>query len=334
MRLACLCLAALVLVGCSKESPAPAPSSGGAPALTKVRLKMDWYPQAEHGGFYQALAKGYYKEAGLDVDILPGGPGPLVPQIVLGGDADIGVVESDALIQNVAIGLPFVLVGTYMQHDPQSILVHDDSPVKSLADLDGHTVMAAPGVDWISYIQAKYKIQFKLIPLNFGLAQFMADKGFIQQCFITNEPYYVAKNGGKARALLIADSGFNPYRALFTTQRYARENPAVLKAFVAASIRGWQDYMTQDPGPADALILARNKEMTQEFLTYSREAMRKYALILGKPELGERTGMMTAKRLFEISQTLADLKIIPTALPVEKFASFDFLPPDLQALAR
>ena len=334
MRLACLFLAALLVVGCSKESPVPPTSPGAAPALTKVRLKMDWYPQAEHGGFYQALAKGYYKEAGLDVEIIPGGPGPLVQQLVLGGEAEIGVAESDALVRNVSSGLPFMIVGVYMQHDPQSILVHDDSPVKSLADLNGHSVMAEPGTDWISYLEAKYKIEFKLIPLNFGLAQFMADKGFIQQCFITNEPYYVAKNGGKARALLIADSGFNPYRALFSTQRYSRENPAALKAFVAASIRGWQDYMTGDPAPADALILARNNQMTQEFLTYSREAMRKYSLILGKPELGERTGMMTAKRLAEVSQTLADLKIIPAALPVEKFATFEFLPPELQALAR
>ena len=336
MRLFALLLAGILLGGCAKPAPTPvaADSAATAPALIKLRLQTDWYPQAEHGGFYQALAKGYYKDVGLDVEILPGGPGPLVTQKILAGIADISIGASDSIIYNVSSGLPFLIIGDYMQHDPQAILVHADSPITTFEQLDGQTIMAVPGSDWILYLKARYKMDFKLIPSNFGIAQFMADKTFIQQCFITNEPYFTAQNGVKSRALLIADSGFEPYRILFTTQRFAREHPEALKKFVAASVRGWADFMTGDPTPGKKLILEKNDKMTAAFMDYSIAAMKASYLVTGRPGSGEQTGLMTAKRLGEQSQLLADLKIISAPVPLDKFVSFDFLPPELQALAK
>ena len=119
-------LALGLLSGCGKSA---APAAPGAPALTKLRLQTDWFAETEHGGFYQALAKGYYREAGLDVEILPGGPGPIVQQKIIGGVADAGIGTSDALIVNVGSNLPFLVVGAYLQHDPQGILLHEENPV-------------------------------------------------------------------------------------------------------------------------------------------------------------------------------------------------------------
>jgi NitT/TauT family transport system substrate-binding protein len=315
---------ALLVAGCSR----PAPTAPGA--LPRIRFKTDWYAQAEHGGFYQAVARGYYRDAGIDVDIVPGGPGVLVPQIMLAGQVDIAMGASDDMVLWASKGLPFVVVGVYMERDPQAILVHEDGPVKTFADLNNRTIMAVQGENWIEYLKAHYHIDFNLIPSNFGIAQFMADKGFIQQCFVTNEPYYVRKNGGHPRTLLIADSGFSPYRVLYTTQRYLKEHPTEVRAFVAASLRGWDDFMNADPSPAKALIAKVNENMSDEFMDFSIKAMRDEHIVAGRPELGERPGLMTRRRMQDQVDVLLQLKIIPELIPLDRFVRFDFMPPDLQ----
>jgi len=318
---------AAALPGCTR--PAAQPPAGAAP-LPKVRFKTDWYPQAEHGGFYQALARGFYREAGIDVEIIPGGPGVLVSQLILAGQADLAMGRSDDMIVWVSQGAPFVIVGVYMERDPQAILVHEDDPVRTFADLNGRTVMGVPGSNWIEYIKVHNHIDFRLIPSNFGIAQFMADKTFIQQCFVTNEPFFVRKNGGHPRTLLMSDSGFRPYRIIYTTQRYAREHPAEVRAFVAASLRGWDDFMNGDPSPGKALIAAGNESMSGAFMDYSIGAMRDGHIVAGKPGDGERLGLMTRRRLQEQVDDLAQLKIIPELIPVDKFARFDLMPAELQ----
>ena len=319
---------AAVLAACSRPAP---PAGAGAAPLPKVRFRADWYPQAEHGGFYQALARGFYREAGIDVDILPGGPGVLVSQVILAGRADLAMGRSDDMIVWVSQGAPFVIVGVYMEQDPQAILVHEEDSVRSFADLNGRTIMGVPGSNWIEYIKVHYHIDFQLIPSNFGIAQFMADKRFIQQCFVTNEPYFVRKNGGHPRTLLMSDSGFRPYRILYTTQRYLREHPAEVRAFVAASLRGWDDFMNGDPKPGRALILASNQGMTDEFMDYSMKAMRDERIVSGRPGDGDRPGLMTRRRLQAQVSDLAQLGIIPELIPVDKFARFDLMPVDLQS---
>jgi NitT/TauT family transport system substrate-binding protein len=329
-RAAPLLGAALLLAcGCSKQ----AGPAADAP-LPKVRLKTDWYPQAEHGGFYQAVAKGYYRQVGIDVEIVPGGPGVLVPQILLAGQVDIAIGRSDDIFVWGSQGLPLVIVGVYMERDPQAILIHDESPVRTFADLNNRTIMGVPGSNWIAYLKLHYHIDFRLIPSNFGIAHFMADPTFIQQCFVTNEPFFVRKNGAHPRTLLMSDSGFKPYRVLYTTQRYLRDHAPQVRAFVAASLRGWDDFMTGDPSPAKALIAENNENMSQEFMEYSIQAMRDYHIVSGKPETGDRLGLMTRERLQEQMDDLAQLKIIPGLLPIDRFARFDLMPPDVHAGAR
>ena len=325
---------AAILSGCSKSTPVNLPEEGGVKANARIRFKTDWYPQAEHGGFYQAQAKGYYREAGIDVDIVPGGPGVLVPQLMLAGEVDVAVGRSDDVAVFVSKGLPFVIVGAYMERDPQAILVHDESPVRSFADLNDRSIMGVPGSNWIDYIKTHYHIDFRLIPSNFGIAQFMADKDFIQQCFVTNEPYYVMKNGGHPRTLLMSDSGFRPYRILFTTQGYLKNHEAQVRAFVAASIHGWDDFMNGDPSPGKALIAKSNPNMSDEFMEYSMKAMRDSHIVAGKPEDGEKIGLLTRKRMEEQVNDLVQLKLIQQLIPIDKFVRFDLLPADLQSAAK
>ena len=327
-------LSAALLAGCSKPAPTAPSAGGGDAALPRIRFKTDWYPQAEHGGFYQAAARGFYRDAGIDVDILPGGPGVLVPQLMLSGQADIAMGRSDDIIAFADQGLPFVIVGVYMEHDPQAILVHDGDSVRTFADLDNRTIMAVPGVHWIDYLKLRYHINLRQIPSNFGIAQFMSDETFIQQCFVTNEPYYVRKNGGRPRTLLLSDSGYDPYRIMFTTQGFLRDHPEEVRRFIAASLHGWDDFMNGDPSPGKALIAKRNPNMSNEFMEYSIKAMRDAHIISGKPELGEHTGMMRRARMQEQVDALAELKIIPKSIPLERIVRYDLLPGELQPAAR
>jgi NitT/TauT family transport system substrate-binding protein len=327
-------LAALLLAGCSRTAPPSLPDTDAPAAPEKIRFKTDWFPQAEHGGFYQAEAKGFYKDAGIDVDIVPGGPGVIVPQLLLSGQVDLAMGRSDDVIVWAQQDLPFVIVAVYMERDPQALLLHDDDPAKTFADLDNRSIMAEPSVHWMDYLRFKYHIVLRQIPLNYGIAGFMADKTFIQQCFVTSEPFYVRKNGGHPRTLMLSESGYNPYRVIFGTQAFVKAHPEAVRRFIAASLRGWDDFMNGDRSAAKARISKLNENMSDDLIEYSVQAMRDDHVIYGKPDEGERLGLMTRKRMQEQVEELAELKIIPQLLPLGKFVRFDLLPPPLQAAAQ
>ena len=295
--LGCLLLAVVWASGCSK-SPGPSTSADqGSPAAgaqpLKVVFQLDWYPAPEHGGEYQALVRGYYRGAGLDVTISPGGPGSYGIQKVATGRAELSMGACDDVVRAVSRGAPLLIVGAHMEHNPQAIMVHDDSPVKSLGDLGGKSVMCVAGSTWIDYLQNHYGITFSVLPTDYGLARFMADKDFIQQCFITNEPFYTELHGVKARALLIADAGYDPYRVIFTSKSFAREHPEAVRAFVSATIRGWIDFMHGDASEARARIQADNPSQSKALMDYSIAAMRRYQLVEGDPAKGESAGLIT-----------------------------------------
>jgi NitT/TauT family transport system substrate-binding protein len=221
-----------------------------------------------------------------------------------------------------------------MERDPQALLLHDADPAKTFADLDNRSIMAEPSVHWMDYLRIKYHITLRQIPLNYGIAAFMADKTFIQQCFVTDEPFFVRKNGGHPRTLLLSESGYNPYRVIFGTQAFVKAHPEAVRRFIAASLRGWDDFMNGDRSAAKSRISKLNENMTDEFMEYSIQAMRDDHIVYGKPEEGEKLGLMTPKRMQEQVDVLAQLKIIPQLLPLGKFVRFDLLPAPLQPAAR
>lgn len=313
-------LPALLLTGCAKRDAAD------QPALRKVVLQTDWFPQAEHGGFYQALAKGYYREAGLDVEILSGGPGAAIKLKVAKGEADFGMLRSDDTALAVSRGLPLVLIGATMQHDAEALLIHENSPVRDFKDLDGRTIMAPVSMAWIPFIQKKYGIKFSLIPTTYGLAAFLGDKEFIQSCFLTSEPFYARQKGVAVRTLPLTEAGYDIYQGIVCRRGLIRAEPEVVRAFLAASIKGWRDYLTGDPTLAHTLILARNGNMSQAQLDYSRQALIDYSLVAGHPEKGEDIGQLDLKRVQAEIDVLREFKILETPLRAEDFATTEFLP--------
>ncbi|MEM1222995.1 MAG: ABC transporter substrate-binding protein [Verrucomicrobiota bacterium] len=326
--LSLLCLKLVFLFnGCGGSEPT---SEGG---LTTITLQTDWYAQAEHGGFYQAVVNGYYEEVGLDVKITQGGPNAFVTQKVASRAADFAIGRSDDIIIQIARGIPLVIVSSFMQHDPQALLIHASSEVQDFKDLDGKTVMTTPGAVFLDVIRKKFDIEVNVTPLDYGMSRFINDPDFIQQCFITNEPYYMAKEGIETRTLLLADTGFDPYRIIYANRSYASKNPEIVKAFVAASIKGWNSYMAGPRDKANAMIAPLNPKMSDEFLAYSHQTMEANKLIGGRGETPV-TGLILKSRIDDQLKMLRESDLLDKEVSAEEVAPLVYLPPELQNLAQ
>lgn len=264
-----------------------------AMALDKVRFVTDWKAQAEHGGFYQAKAKGYYEEEGLDVEIIQGGASVNVPLLLGSEQVEFGIGSNSFIPLNMAAeGVPAVAVAAIFQKDPQVLITHPRDDVKSIADMKGKPIMisdAAAGAYWI-WLKATFGFDDSQIrKYTYNLAPFLTDETAIQQGYITSEPYQIEKEGGfKPLLFLLADEAYPSYANLIlATDKIAMERPLLVAKFVRASIRGWVDYLTGDPTPGNALIKADNPEMTDDVLASAIAKMNEYKLVGDKP--GEMT---------------------------------------------
>jgi NitT/TauT family transport system substrate-binding protein len=296
-----LFLATLFILGCRHSS--------GQTGLTKVTLQADWYPQPEHGGFYTALVKGYYKDEGLDLTIQPGGPFVSVEKQVSTGAAQFGMSSSDIILESVADGQPLVAVAATMQRDPQGIMVRKDSPIHSFADLNGHMVAIKTGSTWFAYIAKRFQLtNVHEVPAMMNVANFVADPQYIQQAFATSEPFFAHQAGIETRVLLTSDAGYDPYRVMFTTHELLRQHPEVVAKFVRASLKGWSDYLN-DPSAAHAAIAKLNPALSPDWMEFSWQALRDGHFVTGADSNGAQLGAMNAERWSTMYKQLMDVKV-------------------------
>lgn len=295
---------AFLIAGCHGNQAAPV---GG---LRPIQLQLDWYPQPEHGGFFAAQLLGYYKAEGLDVALLPLPQYGSAAQLVASGKADLGLGSSDAILEWNSNGLPLVAVSATMQHDPQAVMVHNDSPIHEFKDLEGHTIAAQTGATWLKYVTRRYNLQnVRQVPSTLSIANFLADRGYVQQIFVTSEPFFARQAGAQVRTLLISSSGYDPYRVSFTTRDFAVQHPDLVAKFVRASIRGWKAYLA-DPTATDALLLKLNPALNPAQETYSAQALRDDGFIAGSNPGGAPTGHMTAARWQALYEQLKSLGVL------------------------
>jgi NitT/TauT family transport system substrate-binding protein len=183
-----------------------------------------------------------------------------------------------------------------MQHDPQAVMVHKNSPIHDFKDLEGHTIAAQTGATWLKYVISRYNLhQVKQIPSTLSVANFLAEPNYVQQIFITSEPFFAKQAGAEVRTFLISTSGYDPYRVQFTTRDFAAQHPDVVAKFVRASMRGWQQYLSS-PGPTNAHLLSLNPALNAEQEAYTAQALRDGGFITGEDRSGTQIGRMTAAR--------------------------------------
>lgn len=328
-RLLAALTACLALTACDKKSPADS-SAPGMPAPTKIIVQLDWVAEPEHGGFYQAAAKGFFKDAGLEVELIPGGPNAFVTQKVATNQAQIGQGDSTNTLLAIAQDLPVIQIAAVFQNDPSVFMLHRDNPVTRFEDLAGKTVMARAEWAFLPYLKNKYKIDFNLIPQNYSVANFVANKDLIQQGYYIAEPYHIIKAGGEMPRFLYAwDAGFDAYAVLLANKTWLAAHPAQARAFVAAYIRGWNDYLVNDPTPAHELMKKANANNTDEFMMFSRKMIIDEKLVTGRaPTDGPATiGRITRERFQTQINQLEELNILSKGkVTVDQAMTTDYLP--------
>ncbi len=259
-----------------------------AAALDKVSFGTNWLAEAEHGGFYQAVADGTYSKYGLDVTIVQGGPQSPNEALLISGKVDFYMGSPTQLYDDVKNGVPMISVAAIFQKDPQILMAHPDAGINTFADLakadtifmgnDGFTTFFA----WMKQnFQGFHDEQFK--PYTFNPAPFMADKNSAQQGYVTSEPFAVehADGGFTPQVFLLADAGFDPYATLIeTSQKLVGSNPDMVQRFVDATIIGWYNYLYGDNTAANALIKKDNSEMTDDQIAFSIAQMKKYGIVV------------------------------------------------------
>src|ERR1700740_391844 len=260
-----------VLIG-AVLSTAIAFAAAGSAAAEEVSFGTDWKAEAEHGGYYQAIATGIYRGHGLEVELRQGGPQVNHAQLLAAGRLDFQLEPSSfGPLNFVSEKIPMVAVAAIFQKDPSVLIAHPGQGNDSLAELKGKPIMIGSDTRITSWMFLKNKFGYtddQIRPYTFSVAPFLADPNAIQQGYLTSEPFTIEQQGVNPVVMLLADAGYSSYGSLIqTSANLVHEKPDLVQRFVDASIEGWYSYLYGDPAPANALIKRDNPEMTDPLLT-------------------------------------------------------------------
>jgi len=253
-------------------------------ALDHVVFCTDWRAEAEHGGYYAAIAEGIYARHGIEVELRQGGPQINQTQLLAAGRLDFAIVSNSFLPLNVLQQhIPLVAVAALFQKDPSVLIAHRGAGFKDLASLKGRPIMIGGDtrVGWWLFLKARFGYtDAQIRPYTFNLAPFLTNPRAIQQGYLTSEPFLIRQVGGDPQVFLLADSGYASYGSLIeTSAKLVRDNPGLVQRFVDASIEGWYAYFNRDPAAANALIKKDNPEQTDALLVYARTTMASHGIV-------------------------------------------------------
>ena len=323
------CAALVLFVGaCGPDTPKVSPQ--GRPQ-TPIRFITDWKAQAEHGGFYQALAEGLYAERGLDVSIMQGGPSVNVPQILAGGAADFGMGSNAFIPLNMRReGAKFKAVMAVFQKDPQVLITHPRADITSIGDMKGKPIMIgdASTVTFWPWLKAKFAFDDRQIrKYTFNLAPFLVEQNAIQEGYLSSEPYSVEKEGGfKPQVYLLADNGYPGYaNMVLVPDSWIEQKPEVVQAFVDATILGWMHYLYGDPSKGNALIKRDNPDMSDDIIAQAIDKMRSYGVALSGDAEMKGLGAMSDARWDEFFRVMSGQGIYPVGLPFHEAYTLQFV---------
>ena len=310
-RATLLCAGLLSLTAAEAQTPA---------ALDKVSFGTNWVAEAEHGGFYQAVADGTYRKYGLDVTIVSGGPNVnnriLLPVGKLDFFMSANSLQSfDAVEQKI----PTVAVAAIFQKEPQVLIAHPDQNIKEFADLKNLTLFVSKeGVaTYFQWLKADY---------GFNEAQ-VKPYTFNPQPFVTSEPFAIEKQTRVApKVFLLADQGFNAYSTLIETRRdLVEKKPDLVQRFIDASAIGWYNYIYGDNKAGNAMIKKFNPEMTDELLAYSVAKMKEYGIVDSGDTVSMGIGAMTDQRMADFFQKMVRAGVVKPTVDYRKSYTLQFV---------
>lgn len=322
-----LALLGILLVGCGGEK-----SDTGSSPLRKLQIQADWYAQPEHAGFYLAAAKGYYKESGFDMEVLAGGPNDNTRQKVAQGEVTFGVGRLEDVIMAFDRGLPLVAVGAYLQRIPLSLMVHSEQPVYSVEDIGERLVMATAGSLYLPRLEARYGIALNTIPHMRTIARFVSDEDLVQQCYLTNEPYFVEQAGVDVRVLPMFEAGIDSFRVLYTRREMVTDHPELVQQVVAQSHRGWAEYIADNNEYeiAHHAIKERNPSQELVFMAWARQQILKHGIVTGPSMKVDDLRSVTRERVQEMADELLSLGLVGRPYMAEELVAWEVVDPVLE----
>ena len=321
-RATLLCAGLLSLTAAEAQTPA---------ALDKVSFGTNWVAEAEHGGFYQAVADGTYRKYGLDVTIVSGGPNVnnriLLPVGKLDFFMSANSLQSfDAVDQKI----PPVAGAAIFPTEPQVLIAHPDQNIKEFADLKNLTLFVSKeGVaTYFQWLKADYGFnEAQVKPYTFNPQPFLTDRKSAMQGYVTSEPFAIEKQTRVApKVFLLADQGFNAYSTLIETRRdLVEKKPDLVQRFIDASAIGWYNYIYGDNKAGNAMIKKFNPEMTDELLAYSVAKMKEYGIVDSGDTVSMGIGAMTDQRMADFFQKMVRAGVVKPTVDYRKSYTLQFV---------
>jgi NitT/TauT family transport system substrate-binding protein len=298
-------------------------------ALDKVSFGTNWVAEAEHGGYYQALADGTYKKYGLDVTIVPGGPNVNNRILLPVGKLDF-FMSANTLqaFDAVANNIPTVVVAASFQKDPQVLIAHPG--VEKFEDLKKLTLFVSKEgmASYFQWLKSDYGFdESKVKPYTFNPQPFLADPASAMQGYVTSEPFGVEQQGHfKPKVFLLADYGFSSYSTLIETRRdLVEKNPDLVQRFVDASAIGWYHYIYGDSRPGNDLIKKQNPEMTDAMLAFSIARMKDAGIVDSGDAATLGIGAMTDARMTDFFEAMVRAGVVKSGLDYKRAYTLQFV---------
>jgi NitT/TauT family transport system substrate-binding protein len=296
-----------------------------AQARDKIRFGTNWLAQAEHGGFYQAVADGTYSRAGLDVEIVMGGPQTNGRLMMMTGRLDyyMGGNMIQAFLA-VRENVPSVVVAANFQKEPQCLIAHPGQGFDSFADLrksERILLSREAQASFFQWMKAEHGFRDEQVrPYTFSAAPFLADKRAVMQGYVTSEPYAIEKEAGfKPNVFLLADHGFDTYSTLIETRTEIAQNRAdVTQRFVDATAIGWYNYLYGDNAAANAAIRRANPDMTDDKIAAGIALMKQYGIVDSGDSLTLGINCMTDARMRSFFDRMVRAGVVPAGLDFTK----------------
>ncbi len=332
----------LLLISCSLVSCGKQELSVNEEGDTKIRLALNWFPDSQHGGFYAAQLHGFYKAQGLDVEIISGGPGVPLREKVTRRQVEFAVSNADVILTGRKQGAPIKALIAPLQNSPRCIMVHEESGITKLSELENVTLALGQGKAFAEFLKANLTLKdVRIVSFSGDVALFVSDKSYTQQGYVFSEPFVAKRKGANPRSLMVSDLGFNPYTScVFTHEKLIEENPELVRKFVKATRLGWQKYI-EFPDETNAHIVQLNHRMDAESLKYGAEAMKPLCLpeslnaeSLNAESLNaeslkdaEAIGQMTPQRWETLAVQLQELGLLPAEFDSTQAYTTEFLKP-------
>ncbi|QGJ71017.1 Hydroxymethylpyrimidine ABC transporter, substrate-binding component [Planctomycetales bacterium 10988] len=299
-----------MVLGCTGSKPiAEKITTDDGKTLEAVQLALNWFPEAEHGGFYAAQVHGYFEEEGLQVEILPGGPNAPVLQRVANRELAFGLANADRILLARGQQADLVALMVPIQMSPRCIMLHKESGITSFEQIRDLTLSMETGPAFAQFIQQNCDLEnVKIVPYSGSVAPFLSQKKYAQQAYVFSEPFIAKEEGAETTNLMVSDLGFNPYASvLITHSDMIAKRPDLVEKVTRASVRGWQHYL-QAPEKTNALIEKLNPEMDQEILEYGVKSLK--PLCMPEPVGLKEVGTMSKERWETLIAQLEQLELL------------------------